>query len=75
VATEKDRLATEVEERWIDFQMARSDKRRYPMERFRGFWHTGKRYSEMGRATPSFTCMFPRLTAALNMRPANTAQQ
>jgi len=50
VASEKDRLATEVEERWIDFQMALSDKRRYPMERFRDFWHAGKRYSEMTKS-------------------------
>jgi len=47
VTSEKDRLAAEVEDRWIDFQMALSDKRRYPMEQFRAFWHAGKRYSEM----------------------------
>jgi hypothetical protein len=35
VTSEKDRLAAEVEDRWLDFQMALSDKRRYPPERFR----------------------------------------
>ena len=47
MTSEKDRLAAEVEDRWIDFQMALSDRRRYPMEQFRAFWHAGKRYSEM----------------------------
>ena len=43
----KDRLAAEVETRWVDFKMALSDKRRYPLERFRAFWQAGNRYAEM----------------------------
>jgi hypothetical protein len=27
--------------------MALSDKRRYPLERFRSFWQAGKRYAEL----------------------------
>ncbi len=45
--SEKGRLAAEVEERWLDFQDALSDKRRYPVEQFRAFWDAGKRYSEL----------------------------
>jgi hypothetical protein len=50
VTSEKDRLAAEVEDRWVDFQMALSDKRRYPLERFRAFWQAGKRYAELTKA-------------------------
>ncbi len=45
--SEKDRLAAEVQERWIDFNMALSDKRRYPVAQFRAFWEAGRRYGEM----------------------------
>ena len=44
--SEKDRLAAEFEERWIDFQMALSDKRKYPMQQFRLAWEIGRRYAE-----------------------------
>src|SRR6516165_60713 len=47
VTSAKDRLAAEVETRWVDFKMALSDKRRYPLERFRSFWQAGKRYAEL----------------------------
>ena len=46
-ASEKDRLAAEIEERWIDFQMALSDKRKYPTQQFRRFWEVGRRYAEL----------------------------
>ena len=45
--SERDRLAAEVEERWLDFQDALSDKRRYPVAQFRAFWDAGKRYAEL----------------------------
>jgi hypothetical protein len=45
--SEKDRLAVEFEERWIDFQMSLSDKRKYPVEQFRLAWEIGRRYAEM----------------------------
>lgn len=45
--SEKDRLATEVEERCVDFQMALSDKRKYPVQQFRQFWEAGRRYAEL----------------------------
>jgi len=45
--SEKDRLAAEVQERWIDFNMALSDKRRYPIAEFKASWEAGKRYGEM----------------------------
>jgi hypothetical protein len=45
--SEKDRLAAEVSERWLDFQDALSDKRRYPVQQFRAFWQAGKRYAEL----------------------------
>ena len=45
--SEKDRLASEVGERWIDFQMALSHKRKYPIGQFKAFWEAGWRYAEM----------------------------
>jgi hypothetical protein len=42
-------LAAEVEERWLDFQAGLSNKRRYPVEQFRAFWESGKRYAELTR--------------------------
>ena len=45
--SEKDRLALEFEERWIDFQMALSDKRKYPVQQFRVAWELGRRYADM----------------------------
>ena len=47
--SEKDRLAAEFEERWIDFQMALSDKRKYPVQQFRVAWEIGRRYADMTR--------------------------
>jgi hypothetical protein len=44
---EKDRLASDVQERWRDFNMALSDKRRYPVEQFRAFWEVARRYGVM----------------------------
>jgi hypothetical protein len=43
--SEKDRLASAVQERRIDFNMALSDKRRYPIAQFRAFWEAGRRYA------------------------------
>ena len=50
--SEKDRLALEVQERWIDFNMALSDKRKYPVQQFRAFWEAGRRYAEMTKCDP-----------------------
>jgi hypothetical protein len=44
--SDKDRLAAEVESLWVDFNMALSDKRRYPLAEFKAFWEAGKRYAE-----------------------------
>jgi hypothetical protein len=44
--SEKDRLASQVQERWIDFNMALSDKRKYPVQQFKAFWEAGRRYAE-----------------------------
>ena len=50
--SEKDRLAAEVEDRWLDFQDGLSNKRRYPVEQFRAFWEAGKRYAELTKDDP-----------------------
>ena len=50
--SERDRMASEVEERWIDFNMALSDKRKYPTAQFKAFWEAGKRYAEMTKGDP-----------------------
>jgi hypothetical protein len=44
--SEKDRLAAEFEERWIDFRMALSDKRKYPVQQFRLVCEIGRQYAE-----------------------------
>ena len=49
---EKDRLAAEVEERWLDFQEGLSDKRKYPIQQFRAFWQAGVRYAEVVKHDP-----------------------
>ena len=33
-SSRKERLAAEVKERWVDFQLALSDKRKYPVQQF-----------------------------------------
>ena len=48
----KERLAAEVEARWLDFQDGLSNKRRYPVEQFRAFWDVGKRYAELTKNDP-----------------------
>ena len=50
--SEKDRLAAEVEDRWVNFQDGLSNKRRYPIEQFRAFWEAGKRYAELTKDDP-----------------------
>ena len=45
---EKDRLAAEVQDRWLEFQGAlSSEKRKYPILQFRAFWSVAKRYAEL----------------------------
>ena len=51
-ASEKDRLAAEVADRWVDFEMALSDKRKYPVQQFRQFWEVGQRYAELTKRDP-----------------------
>jgi hypothetical protein len=41
---EKERLAEEVGERWISFQQALSDKRKYPTSKFNAFAKTTRNY-------------------------------
>lgn len=47
--SEKDRLAAEVGDRWVEFQAGLSNKRRYPVEQVRAFREAGKRYAELTR--------------------------
>jgi hypothetical protein len=51
-ASEKDRLAAEVGDCWVDFEMALSDKRKYPVQQFRQFWEAGRRYAELTKGDP-----------------------
>jgi hypothetical protein len=51
-ASEKDRLAAEVADRWVAFEMALSDKRKYPVQQFRQFWEVGRRYAELTTRDP-----------------------
>ena len=49
---DKERLAALVERRRFEFDMALSDKRRYPMDAFKAFWKAGKRNAELTRKDP-----------------------
>jgi hypothetical protein len=50
---EKDRLAAEAMECWVDFQQGlSSDKRKYPIQQFKAFWAVTKRYAELTRSDP-----------------------
>jgi hypothetical protein len=50
---EKDRLAAEAMECWVDFQARlSSDKREYPIQQFIAFWTVTKRYAELTRSDP-----------------------
>ena len=51
-SSEKDRLATEVEDRWVEFQDGLSDKRRYPLQRFKAFVEAARRYAELTGSDP-----------------------
>jgi hypothetical protein len=44
--SEKDRLAEEAMGFWHDFQAALSPKKKFPMQQFRAFWKSAKRYAE-----------------------------
>ena len=43
--SERERLAAEVQRRWIAFQDGLSDKRRYPLPQFKAFWEVVKDYA------------------------------
>ena len=50
---EKDRLAAEAMQCWVDFQEGlSSEKRKYPVQQFRAFWEVTKRYAELTRSDP-----------------------
>jgi hypothetical protein len=49
ISSDKDALAKDVVERWIDFEMALSDKRRYPKLQFEHFLKSAWTYSEQVR--------------------------
>jgi len=50
---EKDPLAAEAMECWVDFQQGlSSDKRKYPIQQFKAFWAVTKRYAELTRSDP-----------------------
>jgi hypothetical protein len=62
--SERDRLAAEAMDRWGDFQESlSSEKRRYPIERFRAFWSAATRYAEL---TKSDSLIHKSLAAAVN---------
>jgi hypothetical protein len=49
-SSEKDRLAALVESRWLDFQDGLSDKRRYPLQSFKAFVESARRYAELTKS-------------------------
>ena len=48
LAPEKDRLADQVIEHWVEFrERLSSEKRKYPQRQFDIFWNAAKRYAEL----------------------------
>ncbi len=45
--SDKERLAAEVERRWLAFDSGLSDKRKYPLAQFQAFWMAVKEYAEL----------------------------
>ena len=76
--SQKDRLA-EVAERWIDFQTALSDTRKYPLQQFRQFWEAGRRYAELTKHDPlihrSVVCAVSGLTDFLMVERKRVPQR
>ena len=70
-SSEKHRLAAEVESRWVDFQDALSDKRRYPVQTFKAFVETARRYAELTKSDPlihrKVVCAVNGLTSFIEM--------
>jgi hypothetical protein len=61
---EADRLAKEVTDLWAAFQEAlSSEKRKYPIRRFRAFWSAAKRYAEL---TNSDSLLHKSVATAVN---------
>jgi len=51
---EKDRLAAEAMECWVDFQDGlSSDKRKYPIQQFKAFWAVTKRLRRADKVVSS----------------------
>jgi hypothetical protein len=48
----KGRLAAEVADHRMDFEMALSDKRKYPVRQFREFWGIGRHYAGLTKRDP-----------------------
>jgi hypothetical protein len=49
-SSEKDRLAAQVESRWLDLQDSLSDKRRYPLQSVKTFVEAARRYAELTKS-------------------------
>src|SRR5579863_9243284 len=51
LAPEKDRLAAQVMEHWVEFrERLSSEKRKYPQRQFNIFWNAAKRYAELTKS-------------------------
>ena len=48
----KDRSAGVVLQRWLDFQNALSDKRKYPVQEFKSFVEAARRYIALSKGDP-----------------------
>jgi len=48
----KDRSAAVVLQRWLDFQSALSDKRKYPVQEFKSFVEAARRYIALSKGDP-----------------------
>ena len=50
-ASQKDQLAAEAIDCWVDFQESlSSEKRKYPIQHFQAFWSATRRYAELTKA-------------------------
>ena len=49
IVSEADRAAVVVDERWVDLQIALSDKRKYPIREFNSFFEAVRRYVDSAK--------------------------
>jgi hypothetical protein len=61
-SSRKDHLAAEVVSRWVEFQTALSDKRKYPLQQFQSFADVTRRYVRATRGDALIHLRIPTMS-------------